>query len=68
MGKIKNKIHMGELIVLFGLFLFLSVPLITSRLAKRMGRRPWLWFCIGIVLPVIATLIVALLPDLSDPE
>ena len=58
---------MGELIIFFGLFLLLSVPLITSRLAKRLGRRPWLWFFIGMVLPVIATLVLCLLPDLSEP-
>jgi MFS family permease len=59
---------MGELIVPLGLLLLLSVPLITARLAKRLGRRPWLWFFIGIGLPVIASLILCLLPDLSEPE
>ena len=57
---------MGELIVLFGAFLFISIPLITARLAKRMGRRPWPWFFIGMALPVIATLIICFLPDLSE--
>ncbi len=57
---------MGELIVFFGLLLFFSVPLITARLAKRMGRRPWLWFFIGSVLPVIATLILCFMDDLSE--
>ena len=59
---------MGELIVPIGLFLLLSVPLITARLAKRLGRRPWLWFFIGLALPVIASLILCFLPDLSETE
>ncbi|MFL5764523.1 MAG: hypothetical protein ACJ77K_11330 [Bacteroidia bacterium] len=49
-----------------GLMFLLSIPIITSRFAKRMGRNPRLWFLIGIVLPVIATVILAFLPDLSD--
>ncbi|MCW3084649.1 MAG: hypothetical protein JWP12_2015 [Bacteroidetes bacterium] len=59
---------MGELIILFGLFLLLSVPLITARLAKRLGRKPWPWFFIGLALPVIATFILLFLPDLSEQK
>jgi MFS family permease len=47
---------------------FLSLPIITSRLANRMGRNPKTWFLIGMVLPVIATFILFFLPDLSEEE
>ena len=33
-----------------------------------MGRNPNKWFLIGLVLPVIATLILFFLPDLSEQE
>lgn len=59
---------MAELVLLLGLFVFLSYPLITSRFAKRMGRRPWLWFFLGMVLPLIATVLLFLLPDLSEEK
>ncbi len=59
---------MGELFILGGLLIFFSVPIITARLAKRLGRKPWLWFFIGMALPAIASLILCLLPDLSDLE
>ena len=51
-----------------GILFALSIPIITSRLANRMGRNPKLWFVIGILLPVIATFILFLLPDLSEKE
>jgi uncharacterized membrane protein YidH (DUF202 family) len=46
-----------------GIALFLSIPYITSQLAKRNGRNPKIWFFIGIVLPVVATIILVLLPE-----
>jgi MFS family permease len=49
-----------------GIMFLISIPLITSRLANRMGRNPKIWFVIGLVLPVIATFILFLLPDLSE--
>ena len=49
-----------------GLLVLLSIPLITAMFAKRMGRNPTLWFFIGILLPGLASLIIFLLPDLSD--
>lgn len=58
-------------VVLFfslGILFLLSIPLITSRMAKRMGRDPKTWFVIGILLPVIATFILFLLPDKSEEE
>ncbi len=58
---------MGELIVfLIGLLTLLGVPIITALFARRMGRRPWFWFFMGLVLPLIATIIIFLLPDLSE--
>lgn len=49
-----------------GILFMLSLPLITSRMAKRMGRDPKIWFVIGVLLPVIATFILFFLPDLSE--
>ncbi len=58
---------MGELVVLsIGLAALLGVPTITALFARRMGRRPWLWFFLGLILPGIASFIIFLLPDLSD--
>ncbi len=51
-----------------GALLILAVPLITYFFAKRVGRRPWLWFCISLVLPGIAALILFILPDLSEQD
>jgi Na+/melibiose symporter-like transporter len=56
----------AAMIFSFGMSLLLSIPLITSRLAKRMGRNPKKWFLIGLALPIIATLILFFLPDLSE--
>lgn len=58
---------MGAVMIMsMGILFLLSIPIITSRLAKRMGRNPKIWFVIGILLPVIATFIVLFLPDLSE--
>jgi len=54
--------------VSLGLMFLLSLPIITSRLAKRMGRTPSLWFFLGVCLPVISTFILFLLPDLSEEK
>jgi Na+/melibiose symporter-like transporter len=48
-----------------GIAFLISIPFITSRMAKRLGRNPKKWFFIGIFLPVIATFILFLLPDKS---
>lgn len=62
----KNK-NMGAAVFFsLGLLILLSVPIITSRLGKRMGRDPKVWFVIGIVLPVISTVILCCLPDKSE--
>ena len=58
----------AALFMSMGILFLLSIPIITSRLANRMGRNPKLWFVIGILLPVIATFILFLLPDLSEKE
>lgn len=54
------------LFVSLGIMFMMSIPFITSRLAKRLGRDPKKWFLIGILLPVIATFILFFLPDLSE--
>jgi Na+/melibiose symporter-like transporter len=54
------------LFVSIGIMFMLSLPLITARFAKRMGRDARKWFFIGLALPVIATFILFFLPDLSE--
>jgi len=49
-----------------GIAFLISIPFITSRMAKRLGRNPTKWFIVGICLPVIATFILFLLPDKSE--
>lgn len=51
-----------------GLTVLLMLPIITFFFAKRMGRNPKVWFLIGCVLPGIASVILFILPDLSDTE
>jgi Na+/melibiose symporter-like transporter len=51
-----------------GVMFLLSIPIITARLANRLGRNPKVWFLIGILLPVIATFILLFLTDLSEKE
>jgi Na+/melibiose symporter-like transporter len=58
----------AALFISMGIMFLLSIPLITSRMAKRLGRDPKKWFLIGIILPVIATFILFLLPDLSEKD
>ncbi len=58
----------AALFMSMGIMFLLSIPIITSRLANRMGRNPKKWFVIGLLLPVIATFILFLLPDLSEKK
>jgi len=51
-----------------GLGFFFSIPLITALFARRMGRRPALWFLMGMVLPLLSALILFFLPDLSEKK
>jgi Na+/melibiose symporter-like transporter len=60
---------MGAVIFIsLGIIFLLSIPIITSRFAKRLGRDPKAWFFIGLFLPIIATFILFFLQDLSDVE
>lgn len=56
----------AALFISMGILFMLSIPIITSRLAKRLGRNPKKWFLIGLVLPVISTFILFFLEDLSE--
>lgn len=58
----------AALFISMGIMFMLSIPIITSRLANRLGRNPKKWFFIGLILPVISTLILFFLPDLSEDE
>jgi len=58
---------MGAVVFIsIGILFLLSIPLITSNMAKRVGRNPKLWFFIGLLLPVIATFILFLMPDKTE--
>jgi len=54
------------LFISIGILFLMSIPLITSNMAKRLGRNPKIWFVIGLLLPVIATFILLFLPDKSQ--
>jgi hypothetical protein len=56
------------LLFLLGMGLILIVPVITALFAKRVGRSPVKWFFISMVLPLIATFLLFLLPDLSEEK
>lgn len=48
--------------------ILLGLPTITYFYAKELGRNPKKWFIIGFFLPGIATIILSLLPNLSEEE
>jgi RsiW-degrading membrane proteinase PrsW (M82 family) len=50
------------------LTILLGLPTMTYFYAKQLGRNPKKWFLIGLLLPGIATIILAFLPDLSEKE
>jgi MFS family permease len=43
----------------------LLMPFFAGQMAKQFGRKFWPWFFIGIVLPMIANIILLILPDKS---
>ncbi len=45
-----------------------AFPVLTASFAKRMGRPYKKWLIIGIVLPIISTILLIFLPDLSEKE
>lgn len=49
-----------------GILTLLGIPFITGSFAKRMGRSFVKWFFISMIIPVIATIILFFLPDLSE--
>ena len=60
---------MGALMfICVGLGLLLAIPTLTGFHAKHLGRSQLKWFFIGLLLPGIATLILAILPDLSEEQ
>jgi hypothetical protein len=60
---------MGALVFIsLGLMMLLGLPTLTYFYAKHLGRNPWRWFFIGILLPGLATIILSFLPDLSQEE
>lgn len=48
--------------------MLMGLPTLTYFYAKHLGRNPWRWFVIGIILPGIATIILSFLPDLSEDK
>lgn len=58
----------AAMFISMGLMIMLCIPIITYFFAKRVGRNPWLWFGISIVLPGIASIILFILPDLTEQK
>jgi hypothetical protein len=56
------------LFISLGFLFLLSIPIITSRLAKRLGRNPVLWFFLGLFFPVLATFVLFFMRDRSNPK
>jgi hypothetical protein len=54
--------------ILLGLGALFSVPLLTALFARSMSRPFFKWLFIGALLPIIAVVIVFLLPDISKKE
>lgn len=54
------------LFISLGLLMLLGLPTITYFYAEQLGRNAKSWFLIGIFLPGIATIILSLLPDLTE--
>ena len=54
------------LFISMGIMFLLSIPIITSRMAKRLGRDPRAWFFLGLILPVISSFILFLLPEKTE--
>jgi hypothetical protein len=54
--------------ITLGLTMLMGLPTLTYFYAKQLGRNPWRWFIIGMILPGIATIILSFLPDLSEKE
>lgn len=58
----------AAIFISLGIIVMLSIPIITSRLANRLGRSPKIWFVMGMLLPVISTFILFFLKDLSEED
>lgn len=54
--------------ITLGLLALLGLPTLTYFYAKQLGRNPKLWLVIGILLPGIATIILAFLPDKNEKQ
>ena len=59
---------MAAMFISMGFMLMLAIPTISYFFARRVGRSPWLWFCISLLLPGLAALILFLLPDLTEAD
>lgn len=55
-------------VISLGLLLYAVFPWLTYIYAREKRRNTKIWLVLGILLPGIATLILALLPDKSEPD
>ena len=53
---------MPEIILLILSSIFFMPPLITALFARSLGRRFWVWFIIGCILPFISVFVLAFMP------
>ncbi len=51
----------------FGIVAALIIPTISGYYAYTHGRSFWLWFCVGLCLPIVSYFILLLLPDKTHP-
>ena len=58
----------AALFIGIGILFMLSIPIVTSRMANRMGRNPKVWFVIAMFLPLLSAFILFCLKDLSEKE
>jgi len=54
------------LLTTLGMIALLGIPTISGLFARRIGRRFWVWFLIGCILPIVSAFIIFFLPDLSE--
>lgn len=48
---------------LIGVFALVAVAAITSLVAERKGQRPGMWFLLGLLFPVLALIVAAVVVD-----
>lgn len=56
------------LVVLFLIGVLLSPQLLAYKFAEHLGRKPWFWFWISFLIPILSLFILIFLPELGEDE